>query len=307
MTPVFLLSLPRSGSTLIQRILACHSDIATSSEPWLMLPLFYALRNKGVHAEYEHVRLSEAIEDFFYALPGNRSDYISAIKEMSLELYEKASDGAPFYLDKTPRYHLIINELLETFPEARFIIIWRNPLAVAASMIETWGKGKWNLHWFEIDLKAGIENLVTAFSCSPDRFLAINFEDFIKNPETYTHDIFSYIGVDDIPDATHAFSEVNLDGRMGDPTGIRQYKKISTESLEKWKLVFNNPARRYWARKYLSSIKDKTLETMGYERNDLEKMLVESPLTTEKIGSDLLRMLYGRYYNRNNKKLWNYK
>src|SRR5919107_2181016 len=41
-TPLFLLSLPRSGSTLAQRILAAHGGIATTSEPWILLPYLYA-------------------------------------------------------------------------------------------------------------------------------------------------------------------------------------------------------------------------------------------------------------------------
>jgi hypothetical protein len=41
-TPLFLLSLPRSGSTLAQRILAAHAGIATTSEPWILLPYLYA-------------------------------------------------------------------------------------------------------------------------------------------------------------------------------------------------------------------------------------------------------------------------
>jgi hypothetical protein len=40
-TPLFLLSLPRSGSTLAQRILAAHGGIATTSEPWILLPYLY--------------------------------------------------------------------------------------------------------------------------------------------------------------------------------------------------------------------------------------------------------------------------
>ena len=37
-SPIFLFSLPRSGSTLLQRVLMSHKDIASVAEPWLMLP-----------------------------------------------------------------------------------------------------------------------------------------------------------------------------------------------------------------------------------------------------------------------------
>ncbi|MFV1990599.1 MAG: sulfotransferase, partial [Acidimicrobiales bacterium] len=47
--PAFLLSLPRSGSTLLQRLLGAHSMVATVAEPWLLIPPLYALRDEGVY------------------------------------------------------------------------------------------------------------------------------------------------------------------------------------------------------------------------------------------------------------------
>lgn len=53
---MFLISQPRAGSTLLQRILGSHPDIHTVSEPWLMLQPLYALRPDGYRAEYnEHL------------------------------------------------------------------------------------------------------------------------------------------------------------------------------------------------------------------------------------------------------------
>ena len=40
--PLFLLSLPRSGSTLVQRVLARSPQIATASETWLLMPFLAA-------------------------------------------------------------------------------------------------------------------------------------------------------------------------------------------------------------------------------------------------------------------------
>lgn len=306
MTPVFLLSLPRSGSTLIQRVLACHPQIATTSEPWLQLPAFYALREQGVSAEYDQKVLVEAMEDFCLTLPAGRTDYLQAVREMTLGLYRKAAKGAPFFLDKTPRYHLILDELLETFPDAKFIIIWRQPLAVAASMLETWGSGKWNLHLFDVDLTKGLMNMSAAYSKNQDRFYAVNFEEFVSEPKRFTAEMFNYLGLAQNDGAADYFSKIDLHGRMGDPTGIEQYKKISSESLGKWKYVFNNPLRKHWARNYLASINDETFSVMGYRRDKLLSELQQVPFSIANIGSDVSRMLYAKKYLRRQKKKWNY-
>lgn len=49
---IFLISLPRSGSTLTQKILGAHSAIYTRSEPWIMLNPLYSLKQEGIDAIY---------------------------------------------------------------------------------------------------------------------------------------------------------------------------------------------------------------------------------------------------------------
>ena len=61
--PVFLLSLPRSGSTLVQRLLASHPEVATAAEPWVMLPHLYARRERGIAAEYTQPIAARAITE----------------------------------------------------------------------------------------------------------------------------------------------------------------------------------------------------------------------------------------------------
>ena len=62
---IFLISQPRSGSTLLQRMLAGHSWIQTSAETWLMLHPAYGLRHQGIQTDYRagwavaYVRYSE--------------------------------------------------------------------------------------------------------------------------------------------------------------------------------------------------------------------------------------------------------
>ena len=62
-SPIFLYSLPRSGSTLLQRMLADNPVIATASEPWFLLPIVYSTKSSGVYAEYSHFCVPIALED----------------------------------------------------------------------------------------------------------------------------------------------------------------------------------------------------------------------------------------------------
>jgi hypothetical protein len=137
--PIFILSLPRSGSTLLQRALAMYPEVATTSEPWLMLALLAPL-HPGTPGDVGWQRtLNTAVGEFIAELPVGERQYLAAAGRFAGDLYAgAASDQTRYFLDKTPPYHWVADELVETFPEGRFIFLWRPPLAVASSIFETW-------------------------------------------------------------------------------------------------------------------------------------------------------------------------
>ena len=235
-TPVFLLSLPRAGSTLFQRLLGNHAEISTKSEPWIALSVFYALRNEGVNSVYSHKTLSTGVNGFIESLPDGVNDYYHCASKFLQELYARSSKNeSKYFIDKTPRYHLIVNELLVAFPEAKFIFLWRNPLAISASMIQTYGKGKWNLYMFMIDLYSGIESLTKAYSENMERVLAVSYESLVFEPDSEIMRVISYLGLD---------NESGLSGKLnsadilwGDRTGQHKYNSVSTDSINSWKNI----------------------------------------------------------------------
>jgi len=297
-TPVFLFSLPRSGSTLVQRLLATHPDVKTTSEPWLMLPLMYSLRRPGVLAEYGHRTAVRAIEDFCDALRAGREEYLTELRHLVLSLYASAADGAPYFLDKTPRYHLVADDIVELFPDACFIFLWRQPLAVAASMIESFGEGRWNLERYAVDLGEGLENLVAASRPNDDRCLSLRFEEVVADPQTQLARLLEFLQLD--PDAAdpEAFASISLPGRMGDRTGVQQYRTVSSEPLDKWKETMGTAFRKRWSRRYLERIGPHRLDIMGYDYAALLREVDDLGRSPRGVVSDIARSTYGHGYRR---------
>ena len=294
LTPLFLLSLPRSGSTLAQRILAAHEPIATASEPWILLPYLYTLREHGIYAEYNHRLLVQAVEDFCAVLPGGRNDYVAEIRRFALSLYGKASpNGTRYFLDKTPRYHLISDEIVNAFPDGKHLFLWRNPLAVVASIIETWAGGKWNLYRFKVDLFDGLENLVRTYERHEDRVHSVRYEELVTKPEETWGEVFRYLDLSFDRSALKLFSNVELVGRWGDHSGTQKYTEISTDPLEKWRRTLNNPVRKAWCRRYLNWIGRDRLAVMGYDLDGLLADLNSLPASYQRIGSDIGRSCWG--------------
>lgn len=287
--PIFLFSLPRSGSTLLQRLLNASDEIATVSEPWILLPLMYAGKTEGIYSEY-HCRLSaQALEDFIRILPNGMDDYQRAIRALVIDLYGKAAPASRFFLDKTPRYSVIAPEVAELFPDARYIFLWRNPLAVVASCLDTWWGGKWSVGSYKIDLFKGLERMLAAQQLLGEQALSLRFEDLLKKPEDELGRIGNYLGLKDTIGVSLEYGS-GLSGRMGDPTGIRNYSSVSEEPLEKWKATLANPLRKAWCRNYLGWIGRDRLRQMGYDMTGLLEDIEALPLSMSNLLSDLYRM-----------------
>lgn len=292
--PIFLFSLPRSGSTLTQRILATHPEIETASEPWILLPFLFSLRRDGVYATYGHKLSVDAIEDFCAGLPGGAATYRREIVRLALRLYsQRAKPGVRYFLDKTPRYHLVAEEIVELFPDARFVFLWRNPLAIIASIVESWGQGRWNVFKYEIDLFDGLSELIRVADKYRDRIHAVRYEDLVTGSPDVWHALFAYLGIEFEPSRLSSFGNVELSGRMGDVSGRKAYGELSAEPLDKWKRVLASPLRKMWCRRYLNQIGRQRLAIMGYDLDELLAALNEVPTRYRTVVGDALGIALG--------------
>jgi hypothetical protein len=297
-TPVFLFSLPRSGSTLVQRMLSVHPEVATTAEPWFLLPLLYSMRRPGVYAEYGHRTAVRAIDDFVGSIRGGQEAYLEEVRTFALNLYSNAASGSTYFLDKTPRYHLVVEEIKDLFPEARFIFLWRQPLAVAASIIDSFGRGQWNLEKYEIDLKDGLDNLVSADRANDPRCHTVRFEDVVRHPDATMAGIFRFLELNPDDANIEQFTDVRLAGRMGDRTGVSDYTTVASEPLLKWRHTMNTAFRKRWCRQYLERVGRSRVEHMGYSYDELSAEVERLSPSLRHAGSDVARSGFHRTQRR---------
>lgn len=291
--PIFIFSVPRSGSTLTQRLLGAHPDISTTGEPWILLPQLQALRPYGAYTQYGHAGAIRGIKAFCQRLPEGEADYLNGLRSFITNLYAKAAHGATYFVDKSPRYSLFVDDLLRIFPDCKAIFLWRSPLAVLASMLTTWGDtAKWNLYAMDPDLFRGLPNLVETYQRNGDRAYSLRYEDLIADPRTELGRIFDYLELPFEAEVIERFSSVELPGYR-DPTGTDRYQSISAEPLAKWHGVLRNPLRKRWCRRYLQWFGEGRLEIMGYNQKQLLADLDHVPASFEYLLSDVVRMSYG--------------
>lgn len=206
--PVFILGVPRSGTTLLRTLLDSHSQIACGPEtPWLgghqprsVMRLWQALRDEpwGYCASYG---MDRAVVD------------VAAGKFVAHLMQEYArSKGKARWAEKTPDNALYVDFLLALFPDARSIHLMRNGLdvAVSTSVVEEHRKGissflerflglgpgvppvennpfnallKWS-HWDRL-----IER-----SLRRREHLDVNYERLVADPEGTLREVLGFIG-----------------------------------------------------------------------------------------------------------------
>ena len=291
-TPIFMLSPPRSGSTLLQRMLATHPEIATVSEPWIMLGLAELVRDDLSVSRYDRHLATRGIREFLDAA-GNAgpNEYI---RDMALDAYAAVSSGETYFLDKTPRYYLLADWLHDVFPEGRFVVLVRNPLAVAASIVNTWGGGRWNLFLYRIDLYAGMERLAEIVS-EEGQGVLVRYEELVADPETTVAGVLDALEISGNSNPSE-FAGVELSGSMGDPTGARFGASVSSTTVAGWPQAFANPLRRLWARRYLRRMGRETLAALGYDIDVLRRELSQPSLSFDHLASDIVLMTAGSIF-----------
>jgi hypothetical protein len=286
--PIFVFSVSRSGSTLVQRVIGAHKGVATVSEPWLLLPQLYAFRPRGAQAEYVHPLMVRALNEFCARLPNGREDYRRALHDFVLRLYSTASGpDATHFLDKTPPYCLISEDIMQLFPEGRFVFLWRNPLSIIASTIEAFER--WHPTMASNDLFIGLPRLVDAYLANRDRASSTRFEDLTGGDIAPWEQMITGLDLKFERDALQRFAEVTLDGRMGDMTGVNDYSTVSSEPNRKWRTILSNPLRVEWSRRYLRFLGENRLAVMGYDLATLLADLDSIPLGTTSLLGDTAR------------------
>jgi hypothetical protein len=281
---VFIISQPKAGSTLLQRIVAGHPDIQTSAETWLMLHPVYGLRKTGIQANYNANWAATGVREFLDNYADGKETYYEGVRRFAETIYGSVLEkhGKRLFLDKTPRYTMIVDELYELFPNAKYILLLRNPLAILKSELHTYVKGDWPmLAQFKPDLLDAPERLVAARGTLGAAALEVRYEDLVTAPEDTVRSLCDFLGIEFDSSMLDYSDTPAPKGRMNDPVGIHKYTGVSSDSLDKWKELGADSQLRHFALEYLAAVGDKTISELGYDAADLRRQIEQTAVDTE--------------------------
>lgn len=229
--PVFVVSAPRAGSTMLFEALSRHDGIWTiGGESHGVYRAFPHLRAENDQLDSGSLHRRHATAQTVELLP---ACFLALLKDhrqqafMSLPVLSRPESIT--FVEKTPRNALNIPFLLSIFPDARFIYLYRDPRENVASLIEAWQVGlrtgrfvtfrdlpQWDREGWCFLLPPGWREMVgrsiaeiAAFqwvasndaiisnlqSLPPERFRALSYQELITDPAAVLDRMCRFAGV----------------------------------------------------------------------------------------------------------------
>jgi len=246
--PVYIVSSPRAGSTLLRLILDNQPNIAIPPPGYLfnlVYPYLYSYGDLSIEANFRQL-----VEDVLatptvkrWPIDVGTDDIVSAagetrtfafIYEFLHRAYAELS-GKPRWGQKSPRNGVWMEEIREMFPAAQFIHLIRVGRDVAIDLADA---GFWpeTVHGGAIrwrDCMRAVAALAPSFG--PEQLLEIKYEDLCENPEATLKQMCDFLGEDFDPRHLHHHESESAKGWAKDPTHAAAGKPITTEFVGMYK------------------------------------------------------------------------
>jgi tetratricopeptide (TPR) repeat protein len=232
--PILIVGMPRSGTTLVEQIVASHMEAVAGGEL-----SFWLLRLSGVMngQAMDSAAPRELVRDYLALLAAAIDCHMS---DGMLPISRKSREREPEIIrvtDKMPTNFLLLGQIHALFPKARIIHCRRDPLDTALSIYLTRFAG---IHGFANDRAA-----IVAYSreyarlmahwravLPTDRFIEIDYEALVAEPESVSRRLIEFCGLDWDP-ACLDFH--NTDRPIATASAWQARQPIFQTSVERWR------------------------------------------------------------------------
>jgi tetratricopeptide (TPR) repeat protein len=223
--PVFIVGMPRSGTTLVEQIVSNHPHIAASGEQ-----------------SFWSDRINLLMEGFAAGLDvaaANRfaEEYCSTLRIAALRHASGTSTPPRFVTDKMPVNFLMLGFIHLMLPQARIIHCRRNPVDTCLSIYFTPFGNLLSFAHDRGDLVAYYEQYARLMdhwrSVLPvDRFLEIDYETLVATPEPVTQQLIEFCGLDWDPSCLEHQNNRHI---ITTPSAWQARQPVYRSSVERWR------------------------------------------------------------------------
>ena len=231
-TPIFVLGMPRSGTTLVEQILASHPNVHGAGELDYLNRIVTAYFGKIDAARFTENINQASIGDFSSA----GGEYIGMIRERA--------DTAGFITDKMPTNFMLIGMIKLMLPNAKIIHCCRDPLDTCLSIFKNLFTANDYYYSYDLGLLGRYYNLYRDLMAHwdnvlPDFIYTIHYEDVVAEQEKQSRALLAYCGLE-WDDACLEFHRTDRPVQTLSAAQVR--RPIYKDSIQSWKRYENQLA-----------------------------------------------------------------
>ena len=224
--PVFVVGLPRSGSTLVEQILSSHSQVDATVELAEIISIARELNNPNQQGQGQY---PESIANL-------TATQVQGLAQRYLDYAQTFRQQAPYFIDKAPGNFHYIGLIKTLFPNAKIIDIRRNPMASGWSLYKHFFADSF---LFSYDLATigkyyndYIELMDHWHAVLPGQVLTLQYEDLIDDLPATVDTLLQYCGL--------PFEDACLDFHLNKravatPSSEQVRQPLYADALEHWK------------------------------------------------------------------------
>ena len=225
--PIFIIGMPRAGSTLLEQILSCHSAIEGTSELPDMITLAQQLR-----AEAD----TQEVAAYASVLAQKSAEELSELGDLYIErtrIHRKTD--RPFFIDKMPNNFLYLGIIQSILPNAKIIDARRHPMGCCFSNFKQfYAKGQ-NFSYSLEDISRFYRDYVRLMAhfdeVLPGRVHRVFYEDTVADTERVVREMLEYCELEYEPECLRFF-ESQRPVRTASSEQVRQ--PINRKGVEQW-------------------------------------------------------------------------
>lgn len=225
--PIFVVGLPRAGSTLLEQILASHSQVDGTTE----LPDIIAIaRRLGKKSR------TRPASDYPEILASLSADKVSELGQQYIESTQIQRRGAPYFIDKMPNNFKHIGLIHLILPNAKIIDARRHPMAGGFSCFKQLFAHGQRFTYNLADLGHYYRDYVKLMdhwdAVLPGKVLRVRYEDMVADTEIQIRRLLEHCSLP-FEDQCLRFYETQRAIRTPSSEQVRQ--PVYREGLEQWR------------------------------------------------------------------------
>jgi tetratricopeptide (TPR) repeat protein len=187
---IFVVGLPRTGTTLVERILSSHPDVASAGES----QAFGVLLKQATGTRTPRVLDDETL---------GRSLHVDLAQVGRTYLERVRRDASkPRFVDKLPLNFFYLGHLAHALPGARFVVLRRDPRDTGLSLFRQLFATRFSYYGFALDLRdiaryyAAFDRLMAHWrTVLPGRLHEVRYEALVREPRALTEGLLAHCGL----------------------------------------------------------------------------------------------------------------